>query len=314
MRSLALLGAALAAGAALVAAAGSTRASYGNAQIIVSGGDAGAVPARATAAYPKSASNTLSAKADQFLHVTFSVKDAEDGSALAPHQAFVRLTHETSGVASYFVAKPDAGGEAGQHKLELRVGDRKALRDATEPGTYAVAVIVGDASLANPVEWSIGRVTLSPPAAPVHKAPPLYTTPLLHESDTALGPLREIKHTFRAPERRPPAAISLAAAGAVVAIVVGWVLYVLALPGWRWAAPLTSGAGGLWVLGFHGSFGAVLALFLAYWLAPAGGLDMIRTLALLAVLAAPLAFFMHRLLATLQARDDATAAKAAKSE
>jgi oligosaccharyltransferase complex subunit delta (ribophorin II) len=260
------------------------------------------------AAFPNAASGSLTAKAGQYLYVTFSVTDAATKEELKPHQAFVRLTNTATGVASYFVAKPDpSGAEAGRHKLELAVGDRKALRDAVEAGDYAVHVIVGDAALENPVEWKVAAVNLQPPA-PAAKAPvPLYTTPLLHESDTALAPLREIAHSFRTPERRPHAVVSLVAACAVVAVLVGWVLYVLSLPGLRFSVPWASS---LWVFGFHGSFAAVLGLFALYWLR----LDMFTTLGYLALLAPVVAFFMHMLLSTLQKRDALAAAKATHTE
>lgn len=304
---LAVLALAFSAGAAAASdkkEANQVTAKYGDAQILVSGGGA-ASPSKQTATFPKSASSSgsLTAKAGQFLYVTFSVTDAGDGAALKPHQTFVRLTNAKTGVSSFFVAKPDASSnEVGRFKIELPVSDRKALRDATEPGDYDVFVIVGDAALTNPVEWKVGTVNLQPPAAPAKPSVPLYTQPLLHDSDTTLVPLKEISHIFRNPERRPHAIVSLVAAGLIVAVVVGWIGYALSIPGARVSIPLASF---IWAVGFHGSLAAVFVLFGLYWLR----LTMFTTLGWLAILAVPLTVFGRQLLVSLQKRDARAATK-----
>jgi oligosaccharyltransferase complex subunit delta (ribophorin II) len=250
------------------------------------------------AAYPKESAGNVVAKDGQYLHVLFDVTASTTKDALKPHQAFVRLTNQKTGAATLFVAQPDDSAIAdrkGVHRFSVDMSDRNSLFGAAEAGDYDVHIVVGDASIPNPVDWKVGSVNLQPRAAPVKAAPPLYTTPLLHESDITLAPLREIAHVFRAPESRPPAVISLAFAGAIVAALALWVLSALRLD-MSFRVPLTAS---VWALGFHGCFGLILALFAAYWF----GLTMFTTLGYLSVLAIPTMMFGRQLLVSLQAAE-----------
>lgn len=298
--SAAIVAAAAAIAVSAAAASAAVTAAYGEAQLIATTKGAGAKPPiRQTATYPNAASGgVLDATAAQQLTLLFSVADAATGAALAPHQAFVRFmpaAAAATGAATYFVATPDtAGSAAGAHRFSIDLSDRKALATLTEPGTYNVEIIVGDANIANPVQWQVGTVKIAPAQPPAKSPPPLYTTPLLHESDTTLKPLREIAHTFRAPEKRPPTVISIAAAGLVVLAVVVWIGHVLSIPGLKLALPL---AASIWALAFFGGVAAILALFAAYWLR----LTMFTTLGYLALLALPTAFAGRQLLVAVQA-------------
>lgn len=274
-------------------------AAYGEAQVYVTGGS-GAPLSRIAAAYPGVSSTPLVASVGSVLNVVFAVSNSANGEGLAPHQAFVRLTHAASGTVTHFVAAPAPqmrAGVAGVHAWSVDLSDRKALAGAAVAGTYAVDVVVGDATVANPVVWRVATgVTLQPAAAAVKPAPPLYTTPLMHESDTTLAPMREIAHSFRMPEVRPPAAVSLVAAGAVVATLAVFVVAAFRLPGFFVSVPAAVAP---WALAFFACFAAYIALFAAFWLS----VNMFTTLAYAAVLALPTAFTGHRMLVGLQALD-----------
>lgn len=263
--------AAAAAGAGAGAAAAAVTAVYGEAQAIATApGKAAAAkaPIRRQATYPGPASGgVLDATATQHLTVTFAVTNAADGAPLAPHQAFVRFVPaaaDGAGQITHFVAAPDSASSiAGAHRFSLDLNDRKALATLTEAGEYHVDLVIGDTAIANPVEWRVGTVKISPAQPPAKSPPPLYTTPLLYESDTTLKPLREIAHTFRAPEKRPPAVISMGAGGLVVLAVVVWVTHVLSIPGLKLMLPAFGWCVGCPVLRWHrrhhGAVWAVLA-------------------------------------------------------
>lgn len=298
--------------AALLALAAAAKAKYGEAEIIVSGsaaGGKGAGVSRLAAVYPATASGSLPARAGQYLVVQFDVTDDATGEGLAPHQAFVRLRNKATGVYTTFVAAPDASAKAdkaGVHKVSLDLSDRKSLYTAAAEGSYEVDIVVGDASIANPVVWSVGSVDLAPPAAPAKPAAPLYSTPLLHESDTTLKPLPTIEHAFRAPEKRPPFVVSLFASGLIVAAFLAWVGYAFtAIPGFRVVVPAAAGA---WAAPFAASFAAILGLFGYYWF---GYANMFQTVGYASILVVPAWFFGRQMLLALQASEAAAAAAAA---
>lgn len=64
--------------------------------------------------------------------------------------------------------------------------------------------------------WDLGAAELQLASAPPATPSPLYAKHLLHESDTTLRALPEIKHVMRAQDPRPPVAVSLAFTGAVL--------------------------------------------------------------------------------------------------
>ncbi|CAM9519989.1 unnamed protein product, partial [Sphacelaria rigidula] len=218
------------------------------------------------------------------LHIGFSL---EGGAAAAPHQAFVRFTHVQTGLDTFFVAAPDrsaASGGGGGGGISIgRFSVSVALGEETgtflqRSGAYEVAVIVGGPLVAPPVSETLGAINLDFPAAK-ERSWPLYARSLLHESDVTLEPLPEKHHTFRQPEARPPAGVSLLftiLALAPLAAFVGW----LRNGGGDLRRLPHSESGRLWCLAYQASMVAVVGLFVTYWFA----LTMSYTLQLLAML------------------------------
>jgi oligosaccharyltransferase complex subunit delta (ribophorin II) len=126
--------------------------------------------------------------------------------------------------------------------------------------------------------WDLGNVELQLGAAPVETPSPLYKKPLLHESDTTLKALPEIKHVMREDDPRPPVAVSLAFVGAVLAPLAFFLVFVARLG----LNVKRLFEGSVFVFGcvFLASLGGILALFGLYWLE----LTMFRTLGYLSVL------------------------------
>ncbi len=80
---------------------------------------------------------------------------------MSAHQAFVRLTHALSGAEIIFVAEQT--DSSSPYKFEVDVG-AKAKDFGHRSGSYALSLLVGDAAIANPVEWHVADVKISFPA------------------------------------------------------------------------------------------------------------------------------------------------------
>lgn len=126
--------------------------------------------------------------------------------------------------------------------------------------------------------WDLGSINLLLAAEPPVEHSPLYTKPLLHESDTTLKALPEIKHVMRPEDPRPPVVVSLAFTAAVLVPFVAFLGFVLHLR--MNVTKLFDSSVFVLGSGFMGSLAAILALFGFYWLE----LTMFRTLGYLAVL------------------------------
>merc|ERR1719445_595546 len=79
----------------------------------------------------------------------------------------------------------------------------------------------------HPILYSLGKVGISMSPKPKKQAPALYKKALLHESDTTLTALREIKHVMRPQDSRPAPIVSYGFTGLVILPTVLFVLYVL---------------------------------------------------------------------------------------
>lgn len=147
----------------------------------------------------------VSASADELdhVHVTYQVRGRlEDGKIRKPHQSFVRFTlidGEEKGFAVYFLSKRGEGDSL-EYSSSISLGEEVAKFNHLS-GRYEVAVLVGDVTYSEPVEFVLGEVHLAFPAKP-QVSHPLYAKSLLHTSDTTLKALPEIEHMMRPPARR----------------------------------------------------------------------------------------------------------------
>lgn len=70
---------------------------------------------------------------------------------LSLSQTFVRLHNQKTGQEVVFVAEPDSKN---LYKFELDTAERKSEFDSIS-GTYSLYLIVGDATLENPILWNV---------------------------------------------------------------------------------------------------------------------------------------------------------------
>lgn len=245
------------------------------------------------------------------LHVELSIKGAAGAGAAAaaappqPHQVFVRFTHVETGLDTFFVAAPVEGGgskAAGEFAVSVSLGE-ESQTFLQRSGAYSVTALVGGALVLPPVSAELGAIELLFLGAKERKWP-IYARALLHETDVSLGPLPEKHHTFREPEVRPHAGVSLLFTVLALAPLAG-LGYGMRRGGANLERLPSAGTGRAWCAAFQACMVGFVLLFATYWAA----LTMAYTLRVLAVLSVATALTGRKALQTL-AVDDAARANA----
>uniref|UniRef100_A0A4W5QXJ3 Dolichyl-diphosphooligosaccharide--protein glycosyltransferase subunit 2 n=1 Tax=Hucho hucho TaxID=62062 RepID=A0A4W5QXJ3_9TELE len=145
--------------------------------------------------YPFKAKGSFTADSHQNFAMTFQLVDVNTGVELTPHQTFVRFHNQKTGQEVVFVAEPDGKN---LYKFELDTAERKSEFDSMS-GTYVLHLIVGDATLENPILWNVADVVLK---FLDEEAPAAI------QSKTLYMPKPDIQHLFREPEKKPPTVVS----------------------------------------------------------------------------------------------------------
>ncbi|XP_027349753.1 dolichyl-diphosphooligosaccharide--protein glycosyltransferase subunit 2-like [Abrus precatorius] len=227
---------------------------------------------------------SLSANHLQKLRFSFQLTTPH-GHAFKPHQAFFKLRHETKYEHIFVV------GNTGK-KFEI-ILDFLGLVEKFYylSGRYDIELTVGDAVMENSFLWTLGRVELDLPEAPEKAArlPPLPVDPY-----SRYGPKAEITHLFRAPEKRPPQQLSLTFLSLTLLPFVGFLVGLLRL-GVNLKNFPSSAAPATYAILFHLGIGAVLLLYVLFWLK----LDLFTTLKTVGFLGVFLIFVGHRILSHL---------------
>lgn len=178
----------------------------------------------------------LSAKGDVFT-VQFSVIDGKTQEGVQPHQAVVHFAHVASGTSIYRVMSQKS--KENKLSLELALQDAANLFDY-QSGEYAIRVYLGDARFKTSLDWDLGYVHFSLAAALPKTPAPLYSQPLLHESDTTLKALPEISHVMRPAESRPMLIVSILFTSLAVTPMLGFFFYLHKLGMKRRSLPFTT--------------------------------------------------------------------------
>lgn len=140
-----------------------------------------------------------------------------------PQQAFLRVDSPSGTATVAVAARPSKAGDA-----LIATAGHSALAAQLAPGPTRLSLVLGDASLPLGLEAVLGTLVLGQPApGRGYKAP-------------VLGPLPEIQHRHRQPERRANPLAPLTALGGVLALGAA---FLLALPA-RLGANLKVGEGG----------------------------------------------------------------------
>ncbi|XP_078038944.1 oligosaccharide transferase delta subunit [Augochlora pura] len=213
-------------------------------------------------AYPEKLSQKIEADSQQKLVMRFLLKDSISKKPMRTHQAFVRLSSATEskdkskmGREIIFVAEPDTSQ---LYKFDMPVGSAGVNFDH-QSGDYNVELIVGDAILGNPFQWTVATVNLKFPEPTSTERVDKTTSYKRKLNIYATKP--EIQHMFREPEKRPAAFVSNLFTGLCLAPVL--LLFIL------WAKlgvnisnfPLSLSA-----VTFHLGLGSIFVLFGIFWL------------------------------------------------
>ncbi|CAG0913143.1 unnamed protein product [Notodromas monacha] len=210
------------------------------------------------ATYPNKVGSVLEADDHQKVMAKFVVKDKRGGAPLVAHQAFVRLNRVGTSEEVIFVAEPDSSSKS--YKFDLDVG-AKEKTFGRQSGLYTMHLIIGDATISNPIEWELGNVNLefrsgSGDQVKKSKFDEYKSKP-------------EIKHMFREPEKRPSDvvanAFSLLVLVPLVLLLALWMKLGVNLSNF----PLSLGA-----VGFHIGLGCIFGLYYVFWVQ----LDMFTTI------------------------------------
>ncbi|XP_066315613.1 dolichyl-diphosphooligosaccharide--protein glycosyltransferase subunit 2 [Miscanthus floridulus] len=254
------------------------------AEIGISDNDAGTVESVQKLDLLKDTKVSLSANHLQKLRLSFQLTTPL-GHTFKPHQVFLKLKHESK-VEHLFVVP----GSARQFKIVL---DFLGLVEKFYylSGRYDLELAVGDAAMENSFLRPLGHLELDLPEAP-EKAP----RPPAQAVDpfSKFGPKAEISHIFRAPEKRPPKELSLAFTGLTLLPFMGFLIGLVRLGVNLKNFPSLPGPAAFASL-FHAGIGAVLLLYVLFWLK----LDLFTTLKYLGFLGIFLVFVGHRTLSYL---------------
>ncbi|XP_016509756.2 dolichyl-diphosphooligosaccharide--protein glycosyltransferase subunit 2-like isoform X2 [Nicotiana tabacum] len=227
---------------------------------------------------------SLSANHLQKLQLSFQLTSPL-GNAFKPHQAFLKLRHESK-VEHIFVV-----GNSGNF-FEI-ILDFLGLVEKFFylSGRYDIQLTVGDAVMENSFFQHLGSIELDLPEPPEKAARP---PPQAVDASSKFGPKAEISHIFRAPEKRPPKELSLIFLALVLLPFVGFLVGLLRLQVNLKNFPKASAPATFAIL-FHFGIAAVLSLYLLFWLK----LNLFTTLKALGFLGIFLMFVGHRTLAYL---------------
>ncbi|KAG5250453.1 ribophorin family protein [Salix suchowensis] len=230
--------------------------------------------------------NTVSLSANhlQKLRLSFQLSTSL-GHAFKPHQAILKLTHESKVEHSFVV------GSSGKH-FEINLDFLGLVEKFFYlSGKYNVQLTVGDAVMENSFLKAIGHLDLDLPEPPEKAAQP---PPQLLDQKLRYGPKAEITHIFRVPEKLPPKELSHAFLGLTLLPLLGFLIGLLHL-GVNLKNFPSSSVPAMFAVLFHLGIAAVLLLYALFWLK----WDLFTTLKALGFLGAFLMFVGHRILSHL---------------
>ncbi|KFM24948.1 Dolichyl-diphosphooligosaccharide-protein glycosyltransferase subunit 2 [Auxenochlorella protothecoides] len=183
------------------------------------------------------------------LKASFKPVLGSQSTMFLPQQAFLRVDSPSGTATVAVAARPSKAGDA-----LIATAGHSALAAQLAPGPTRLSLVLGDASLPLGLEAVLGTLVLGQPApGRGYKAP-------------VLGPLPEIQHRHRQPERRANPLAPLTALGGVLALGAAFLLALPARLGANLKGFPAGGRAGLAALGFHAALAATLGTLALFWL------------------------------------------------
>ncbi|KAG5389603.1 hypothetical protein IGI04_031144 [Brassica rapa subsp. trilocularis] len=221
--------------------------------------DVGSVESQKKLDLSKDGAVSLSANHLQKLRLSYQL-NTPLGHVFKPHQAFLKLKHESQ-VEHIFLVK--TSGKKSELVLDF-LGLVEKLYYLS--GKYEIQLTIGDASMENSLLSNIGHIELDLPERPEKAAqPPVQPT----DPYSRYGPKAEISHIFRVPEKLPAKQLSLVFLGLIVLPFIAFLIGLTRLGVNIKSFPSSVGAATSALL-FHGGIGAVLLLYVLFWLKAIG--------------------------------------------
>ncbi|KAK1126539.1 hypothetical protein K0M31_004172 [Melipona bicolor] len=211
--------------------------------------------------FPEKLSQKIEADSQQKLVMRFLLRDGANKKPMRTHQAFVRLSSASTskddkrGHEILFVAETDTSH---LYKFDMPIGTAAANFDY-QSGDYNVELIIGDAVLSNPFQWTVATINLKfPESSSIGRAD---KNALYKDKSNIYTTKPEIKHMFRQPEKRPPAFVSNLFTGLCLAPIL--LLFIL------WAklgVNISNFPFSISAVTFHLGLGSIFTLFGIFWL------------------------------------------------
>ncbi|XP_026520835.1 dolichyl-diphosphooligosaccharide--protein glycosyltransferase subunit 2 isoform X1 [Notechis scutatus] len=240
----------------------STEVGITNVDLFTVDKDQSIAPKTTRVTYPTKAKGSFTADSHQNFALSFQLVDVNTGAELIPHQTFVRLHNQKTGQEVVFVAEPDSKNI---YKFELDTSERKTEFDSAS-GIYTLYLIIGDATLENPILWNVADVVIKFPEE---------DAPSTVQSKSLFTPKPEIQHLFREPEKRPPTVVSNTFTAMILSPLL--LLFILWI---KIGANISNFSFAPSTIIFHLGHAAMLGLMYIYWTQ----LNMFQTLKYLALL------------------------------
>ncbi|PBC25803.1 dolichyl-diphosphooligosaccharide--protein glycosyltransferase subunit 2 [Apis cerana] len=209
--------------------------------------------------FPEKLSQKIEADSQQKLVMRFLLRDNANKKPMRTHQAFVRLSsiskNDKKGHEILFVAEADTSH---LYKFDMPVGTAAANFNY-QSRDYNVELIIGDAILSNPFQWTVATVSLKFPEPSLSER---TDKNVFYKSKSNVYSTKpEIKHMFREPEKRPPAFVSNLFTGLCLAPVL--LLLILWV---KLGVNISNFPFSLSAIIFHLGLGSIFTLFGIFWL------------------------------------------------
>ncbi|XP_018092671.1 ribophorin II S homeolog isoform X2 [Xenopus laevis] len=240
----------------------STEVGIGNVDLSIVDKDQSISPKMTRVNFPSKAKGPFTTDSHQNFALSFQLTDVNTGASLTPHQTFVRLHNQKTGQEVVFVAEPD---NKNTYRFELDPSERKSEFDSAS-GTYTLYLIVGDATIENPMLWNVADVLIKFPDE---------DSPVPIQSKNLFIPKPDIQHLFREPEKRPPTVVSNTFTALILAPLL--LLFILWI---KIGANVSNISFSPSTIIFHLGHATMLGLMYVYWTQ----LNMFQTLKYLALL------------------------------
>eukprot|EP01123_Difflugia_compressa_P012162 TRINITY_DN5108_c0_g1_i1.p1 TRINITY_DN5108_c0_g1~~TRINITY_DN5108_c0_g1_i1.p1 ORF type:complete len:706 (-),score=150.19 TRINITY_DN5108_c0_g1_i1:75-2192(-) len=200
----------------------------------------------------KQLKNGLDLKSNNFLLISFKVRNTVSGRSVSVHQTFVKITNTQTKQTTFYVVPQ----EGQTYTLQLSVA-KLGTKFGYESGDYTIELIIGDSFISTSLRWVLAKATITFESKSQQSTRAVVVDPF--------APLPVIEHKFRPAALRAPEYMTN-----IFTLLVLIPLVLLIVAFLRFGANIsnypTRGLLPLYSLFFVGGYGSMLGLIVIYWL------------------------------------------------